>query len=210
MEAYELARANMVKSQILPQNIRNELLVEIISKTPRQIFIPEERQGIAYMDEAVMVGGGRYIMPPMVFAKMVEVLDIKGNESILDIACGTGYSSVILANLCRKVVAVESNNDLASKAHLNLNKLGVNNVIIIGDRLVDGHEESAPYDIIFINGAIKEVPASLLGQLGDNGKLITIISKARNMGSIVLLKKINGVTSSEDIFDVNLPLIEDF
>lgn len=210
MEAYEIARTNMVKSQILPQNIRNELLVDIISKTPRQIFIPEEKQGVAYIDEAVSVGGGRYILSPMVFAKMVEALDIKGTESILDIACGTGYSSVILAKLCRKVVAVESNNDLASKAHLNLNKLGINNVIIIGDRLVDGHEESAPYDIIFINGAIKEIPSSLLSQLGDNGKLITIVSKSRNMGSIVLLKKINSIVSSEDIFDVNLPIIEDF
>lgn len=210
MEAYELARTNMVKSQILTQKINNEALVEVINTIPRHIFVPEDRQGIAYIDQSIQVGHGRYILPPMVFAKMVEALDIKGAESVLDIACGTGYSSVIFANLCKKVVAVESNTDLASKAHLNLNKLAVRNVIIISDTLADGHEEAAPYEVVFINGAVKEIPQRILSQLAEGGKLVSIISKARNSGAITLFSKINGAVVGTEIFDVNLPVIEDF
>ena len=210
MEAFETARINMVKNQILPSNINNELLVDVIMDIPRQIFIPEDKQGVAYIDGSLQIGAGRYILPPMVFAKMAEALDIKGSESVLDIACGTGYSSAVLANLCKKIVAVESNTDLASKAHQNLNKLGVSNVIIISNTLSRGHEEGSPYDIIFINGAIKEIPQNLFGQLAENGKLVTIISKTPYSGSIIVYKKEKGTISSKEIFDVNIPLIEDF
>lgn len=210
MEAFEIARINMVKSQILPSNITNEVLIDVITEIPRHIFIPENKQGIAYIDGSLLVGNGRYILAPMIFAKMIEALDIKGSESVLDIACGTGYSSAVMANLCKKIVAVESSTDLASKAHLNLNKLGVDNVIIISNSLADGHEEGAPYNIIFINGAVSKVPQGLFNQLAENGKLITIISKTPNSGSIILYKKTNGAISSSEIFDVNQPVIEDF
>lgn len=210
MEAFEIARTNMVKSQILPNNITNSAFIDVIMEIPRHIFIPENKQGVSYIDSSLPVGDGRYILPPMVFAKMIEALNIKGDESVLDIACGTGYSSAVIANLCKKVVAVESSTDLASKAHLNLNKLGVENVIIISNSLARGHEEGAPYNIILINGAVKEVPAKLFDQLADNGKLITIISKTPNSGSIVIYSKVSGVTSSREVFDVNLSIIEDF
>lgn len=210
MESFEIARINMVKSQILPQNITNQALVDIIAKTPRQIFVPEEKHGISYIDGSINVGGGRYLLPPMVFAKMVEALNLQNNGSVLDIACGTGYSSAILANFFKKVVAVESNTELASRAHLNLNKLGIDNVFIIGNNLADGYEEAAPYDAIFINGAVKEIPQKLFDQLLDNGKLVTILSYTTYSARVVVFTKINGKVSGNDVLDINLPIIEDF
>ena len=210
MEAFEVARINMVKSQILPNRIKNGALVDIVMEIPRHIFVPEDKQGIAYIDGSLPVGGGRYILPPMVFAKMIEALDIKGDESALDIACGTGYSSAVLANLCKKVFSVESNKDLASKAHLNLNRLGIGNVIIISNILTEGHEEGAPYNVILINGAVKEVPSNIFNQLAEGGRLVTVVSKTVNSGSIVVFHKINGNISSGEVFDINLPIIEDF
>jgi protein-L-isoaspartate(D-aspartate) O-methyltransferase len=210
MEAFKSARINMVKGQILPNDIKNQALIDVLTEIPRHIFIPDERRGVAYIDGSLLVGEGRYILPPMVFAKMVEALGIKGDESVLDIACGTGYSSAVLANLCKKVCAIESSADLASKAHQNLNSLGIANVIIISNLLAEGHKESAPYDVILINGAVREVPGSLFAQLSENGKIVAILSKAANAGSIVLFNKTNGKISSVEIFDVNLQLIEDF
>ncbi len=210
MEAFDIARTNMVKSQILPNRVLNNNVIETIQNTPRHIFVPDNKEKIAYIDSFIPLDTNRYLLPPMVFAKMLEVIDIKGNENVLDVACGTGYSSVILANLCKNVVAVESNTTLASQAHLNLNKLGIQNVIIIGNELKDGHEESSPYDIIFINGAIKEQPGSLLNQLSENGRLVTIISKGDNYGAIILYKKNKLGIEKEEVFEVNLPVIEDF
>jgi len=210
MEAFETARINMVKGQILPSNITNEALLDVVTGMPRHIFVPDDKRGVAYIDGRLLVGEGRYILPPMVFAKMIEALGIKGSESVLDIACGTGYSSAVLANLCKKVFAIESSADLASKAHQNLNMLGIGNVIIISNILAEGHEEGAPYNIIFINGAVKEVPGNIFNQLSEHGKLVTIISKTPNSGSIVLFKKVGGKIYSDEIFDINLPIIEDF
>jgi protein-L-isoaspartate(D-aspartate) O-methyltransferase len=210
MKDFETARINMVKGQILPNNIANEALIEVVTKLPRHIFVPEDKQGIAYIDGRINVGSGRYMLPPMILAKMVEALDIKGNESALDIACGTGYSSAVLANLCKKVFAIEPHADLASKAHQNLNKLSIGNVIIISNQLADGHEEGSPYDIILINGSVKAVPEKILNQLSENGKLIVIINKTQNLGAAVLFSKKNGLLSSREIFDVNLPPIEEF
>jgi protein-L-isoaspartate(D-aspartate) O-methyltransferase len=210
MEAFDIARTNMVKNQILPSNITNTAFIDVIMELPKHIFIPENKQGISYIDSSLTVGAGRYILSPMIFAKMIEALNIKGDESVLDIACGTGYSSAIIANLCKKVVSVESNADLASKAHLNLNRLGISNVIIISNSLAGGHEEGGPYDIIIINGAVKEVPNSLFDQLTDNGRLVTIISKAPHSGSIVIYTKSAGAISAREVFDVTISIIEDF
>lgn len=210
MEAFEIARENMVKGQISPNGVYNKALTDVILRVPKHIFIPEERQGIAYIDGSIDVGQGRYILPMMIFAKMLEALDIKGVESVLDVACGTGYSSAILANLCKKVVAVESESELASKAHMNLNKIGADNVIIMVNPLADGHETSAPYDIIVVNGAVKEVSQKLFDQLGNGGKMVVVVQDAWNSGKIVLYKKVDGTISCEDIFDVNMDVIVDF
>ncbi len=210
MDFFEIARTNMVKSQLLPNNISNEAFIAVIKEIPRQIFVPENKQGIAYFDGSLWLGDGRYILPPMVFAKMIESLAIKGDESVLDIACGTGYSSAVLAKLCKKIVAVEANTDQASKAHLNLTRLGITNVIIIGNTIASGHEEGGPYNIIFINGAVKKVPQNIFNQLADGGKLVTILSKTPNSGNIVVYNKINDEVTCEEIFDISLPVIEDF
>lgn len=210
MEAFETARINMVKSQILPQRITNKLLVEIISDIPRHIFVPEDKQGIACIDGKIMVGTSRYMLPPMIFAKMLEELDLQGNETVLDIACGTGYSSAILSKLCKKVTAVESNSELASKAHMNFNKLGIKNIIIIDNILAEGHQEGQPYEAIVINGAVKEVPKALFDQLNENGKLVAVVSTNSNLGKIVVFQKTNGKVFQNEIFETNLPIIEDF
>lgn len=210
MEAFEAARINMVKSQILPQRISNKLLVEIISDIPRHIFVPEDKQGIACIDGKILVGNGRYLLPPMIFSMMLEALDLQGNETVLDIACGTGYSSAILAKLCKKITALESSSELASKAHQNFNKLGIKNIIIINNILSEGHREGSPYDAIVVNGAVNEIPEELFEQLNENGKLVAIISKEANLGKIVVFTKKSGKISNNEIFETNLPIIEDF
>lgn len=210
MDYFSTAKTNMIKSQLLPNKIGGGPLIKAMEETPRHIFTKEEHQTIAYFDGKLDLGNGRYILPPMVFAKMVDALSLHSSAKLLDIACGTGYSSAILSRLCHKIVAIESQNNLAAKANQNLNLLGINNVIIISSQLKLGQEDNAPYDAILINGAVKEVPESLLSQLNNNGKLVTLISKSLGFGHIALYSKENGQIKVSNIFDVSLPVIEDF
>lgn len=210
MELFDIARKNMVSGQVLPNGVSNPSVIEVLSRIPRHIFVSDEMQGIAYFDGGLPVGYGRNILPPLIFAKMLEAMEITGGESVLDIACGTGYSSAVLANLCKKVVAVESESELASKAHLNLNKIGVDNVIIMVNPLAIGHETGAPYDAILINGAVKEIPEGLFAQLGENGRLVVVIADDDNSGKIMLYKKDHGSIIATEIFDVNVTPIADF
>lgn len=200
----------MVKGQVLPNKITDSSLIQAILETPRHNFIPEKFQGVSYIDETIPLGKNRFNLSPIVLSRMLQELNIKKSDSVLDIACGSGYSSAILSHIAKKVIAVESDSDLASKAHLSLKRMNIDNVVIISEILSQGHPDGAPYDIIFINGALNEKPDSLIAQLGESGRLAVVIKKSRHMGIATLFRRIDGIIVEEELFDADVPLIADY
>ena len=178
----------MLLSQVYCHNIKCQALLDALAQTPRDLFVAAPYQDIAYIDGYVPIHATRFLMPCEIFAKMVDKADLSVNDHVLDIACASGYSTAILSSLCKNVVGLESTSDCATKAKCNLMKLTRDNAIILSGQLEDGHPESGPYQVIFIQGAVDEIPNAIKKQLAHGGKLITLI---RHDNGLCYLSKIS-------------------
>jgi len=165
----ESARFNMVEAQIRPADVTDERILAAMSAVPREKFVPGSARALAYADVPVPVAQGRYLLDPRSFAKLAQLAEITAGDRILDVGPGTGYSSAVLARLGAEVVAVEQDADLVRIAsELLANPVG--KVELVQGGLVEGFKSKAPYDVIFINGAIEQVPDTLLAQLAEGGR----------------------------------------
>jgi protein-L-isoaspartate(D-aspartate) O-methyltransferase len=202
-------RANMVAAQIRPNDVTDARIREAMLTVPRERFVSDGFAPVAYMEGYIPVGPGRVLLDPRSFAKLLQLAEVRPSDRVLDVACGTGYSTAILALLGREVVAVEDNKDLAARTSANLAVLGLTNARVTGGSLVSGCPGEAPFDVIFLNGAIECEPKELLGQLGDGGRLVAI---ARNgaAGHAVVYLNHQGAVGERSAFDACVPVLPGF
>lgn len=180
MPIAQQARKNMVDCQIHTNKVESEQVLAALQSTPREDFVPDRFHGVAYLDEDLPIGEGRYLMEPMVFAKLLQLADINDSQKVLVIGAGTGYAVAVIAQLAREVIGLEDNINLISAAQANLKKLGINNASFVKAELTEGADRQKPYDLIFINGAVEEIPAAIYAQLKDNGHIITVKADENN------------------------------
>lgn len=200
----------MIKGQILPNKIVDLAIIKSMQEIQRHNFIPEHFKHIAYCDEHIKIGKERYALSPVVFAQMLQAVGINENDSVLDVACGNGYSAAVLAKLAKKVVAIESDSELASKANQLLKSINLGNTIILNNKLSYGCPESAPYDVIFINGTLENKPQSLIEQLKDGGRIVLVLKKNNFVGVVTVFTKHNDKTTQLELFDAMVPVLHDF
>jgi protein-L-isoaspartate(D-aspartate) O-methyltransferase len=186
------AQKNMILGQVLPHRVTDPKLLAVLARIPRKLFVPEAFEGIACIDGQVPLGYNRYLISPHIFSALLDRASIKDTDSVLDIGCGTGYSTAVIAHLARKVVGLESNSDLASKAHTRLNKLHIENGIIMTGSLTNGHGDGGPYDVIIINGSIDCKPESLFEQLALGGRLVCVFSHTLHHGTLTCFSRQKG------------------
>jgi protein-L-isoaspartate(D-aspartate) O-methyltransferase len=211
----EAARFNMVESQIRPNKVRSERLLDAFSGLPREMFVPSMLAGIAYIDKDLPVADGRYLLEPMVLARLLEEGGIRPNDRVLDIAPATGYSTALLAQLAREVVAVENEAALAGQAMENLARLGIGNASVKQGPFADGWRGNAPYDVILVNGSAEFVPEELMAQLAEGGRLLIVMrefgpARIAHKGEARLYEKIRGAVSHRALFDANVRPLADF
>lgn len=210
MMDYKTARKAMVDCQIRPSDIMNTALINTMLEIPREIFLPNAKKSIAYIGEHIDLGSGKYMLDPRIFAKMIEALDLQPTDYVLDIGCTTGYSTAVLGNLVQTVVAVDSSHDFTSLTETNTKLLNLNNCVFTTSDLSKGCAQYAPYDAIFINGAIANTPQALLEQLcPEKGRLVTI--SANSDGSYCTLwRRKQDSFSSQRLFDAIAPILPEF
>jgi len=206
---FALARRNMVEGQIRTNKVTDPLVVEALEALPREAFVPEALKNVAYIDEDLTVGTGRILMEPMVLARLMQAAAIEETDLALVIAAATGYEAAAIAKIASAVVAIESDLELHRAAVEHLAEQGADTVSMLKGKLATGHPGQGPYDVIFINGAAGEVPASLLDQLADGGRLVYVKTGA-GTGKAMLVSKIDGVSSETELFDANVPAIPEF
>ncbi len=209
---FEQARTNMVDGQIHTAGVVDDGILNAFLTVPREQFVPEKLKGIAYSDEDIDIGQGRYMLEPITHARMLQKAEVCADDVVLDIGSGAGYSSAILSSLVTTVIAVEHNKRQMDKAVKQWDSQGICNVVLIDDVLTDGNAQHAPYSLIIINGAVSEVPDVLFDQLDNGGRLITIIKKPNSvMGSVTLFRKgENGEVSSMPLFEAGTPFLKGF
>ncbi len=216
MQSSAKIRSNMCKSQLLTCNIHDERVLEAINLVHREDFVPEIYAASAYVDEEIPLCMGRYMIEPLVFCQLLELAEVSPQDRVLDIGCGLGYSSAVLSHLAKKVVALEEHLELVNEARKRLAKYGRENVEVVTSPLMGGVPTQGPYNIIFIGGAIQVIPARLLEQLAEGGRLVSVESVAvrpdarSGLGRLLKITRHNGHFSRMLGHDAAVPLCPGF
>lgn len=213
MADYTDARLNMVDSQLRTSGVTDPRVLDVTQEVPREIFVPAALRPVAYLDGDLRVTGAgetpRFLMRPYSFGKLLELAIIREDDVVLDIGTATGYSAAVLAKLAETVVAVESDEELAGKATANLDTLGITNAAVVTGALEAGYAKGGPYDVIVLEGAVERLPADLLDQLRENGRLVTIFHEdGRSRGRIYTKRR--GTVTFRDAFDGSAELLPGF
>jgi protein-L-isoaspartate(D-aspartate) O-methyltransferase len=211
MTAFEAARTHMIESQLRPNKLTDERVLEAFLRIRRELFVPEQLRPVAYVDEDLPLGHGRYLMEPRVAARLIQAAAPARGDIVLVVGAGTGYEAAVLSRLTRSVVALEENPDLARMARDALVEEGIASVSVVEGVLSEGHRPRAPYDVVLFGGAITEVPAAIIAQLAEEGRLSVVIkSDADGVGRGTIATRIGGVIAHRVIFDASIPLLKGF
>ena len=213
MSEFDQARIVMVDRQIRPSDVTDQRVINAFLDVPREEFLPSNQRALAYMDEDILLSStedNRYLMEPMAMAKLIQLAKISSDDIVLDIGCATGYSAAILSSLCGSVVAVECSEALAGLAGETLTRLSYDNAVVVAGELSTGYVKEAPYDVIFVGGAVDFVPDQLIDQLKQGGRLV-VVEGLGNTGVAKVYTKEAGSTSVLTAFNSavrNLPGFE--
>jgi protein-L-isoaspartate(D-aspartate) O-methyltransferase len=211
MTDFALARRNMVDGQLRPNKVTNAALLTAVGELPRERFLPEALRSVAYADDDVPVGGGRYLMEPMVLARLIQTLQPQPTDRGLVVGAGRGYGAALLARLVKTVTAVESDPGLAAAAAQIAKELALDGIQWVSGKLEQGGPGSAPYDVVLIEGAVRQIPQAILDQMAEGGRLAAIVAGAPGaMGVAQIFVKDGGVASGRPLFEAGTPLLPGF
>jgi protein-L-isoaspartate(D-aspartate) O-methyltransferase len=187
-DPYEFARLKMVRDHIAARGVKDERVLAAMREAPRHLFVREHLRGQAYADYALPIGEGQTISQPYVVARMTDLLDVHADHSVLEVGTGSGYQTLILARLARRVYSLERIGALVRQAIARMRELGVGNVKIQTFDGTVGWSEVGPFDRILVTAGSPEVPAPLLDQLKEGGKLV-IPEGSRDLQHLVVYEK---------------------
>ncbi len=212
MNVFADARRNMVDSQLRPNRVTDPDILAAMADLPRERFVPKAKQGIAYIDEDIEVAPGRFLMEPVVLARLLQALALTSDTTVLNIGCATGYDAALLGRLAGSVVAVESDSALAAQASEVINELAIDNVAVVEASLTDGYPAQAPYDAIFMSGAVDQIPPALSGELAPDGRLAAVIggSEVGVLGRAYLYVRSGDALSGRPLFDAGTRMLPGF
>jgi protein-L-isoaspartate(D-aspartate) O-methyltransferase len=210
MTDYAAARLNMVESQLRTNKVTNEALLEAFLAVPRERFVPPALRGTAYIDEDLPLGNGRYLLEPMVFARLVQLAGVGPQDTVLEIGCATGYGTAILARLARNVVGIDSDQQFVTQAAARLRELAIGNASVVEAPLALGLPNRAPYTVILFEGAVAAIPEAVSRQLGEGGRLMAVVRPGHGVGRATLVARTNGVIAHRTVFDAAAPFLPGF
>ncbi len=208
-------RVKMVDGQVRTTDVTDAALLDAMLAVPREAFVGAGQQALAYIDEDIRIAdgadgsGARYLMEPSPLAKLLQLAEIDAGDSVLDVGCGTGYCAALLSRLAKSVIALESDAGLAETAKAALSAQGCDNVTVVTGSLPQGHAAKAPYNVILIGGSVEEVPAALLGQLAEGGRLVAVEGQG-NAGVARLFFKAGGVVTGRRAFNAAIKPLPGF
>jgi protein-L-isoaspartate(D-aspartate) O-methyltransferase len=206
---YAIARQHMVDSQVRTNKVTDERLIEAIRTLPRERFVPDRARARAYLDDDVEIAPGRYLMEPMVTGRLIQAAGVKPEDIALVVGAGTGYAAALLSRLANTVVALEPEAQLAQRASGVFSELSIDNAIVFEGPLSAGCPKHAPYNVIYLDGAVEQLPTALTSQLADGGRLVGVLLE-QGVGRASLWIKSGSAVSCRVLFDANVALLPGF
>ena len=192
VDEYAAPRNDMVKYQISGRGVSDYNVLKAMRKVPRHLFVPFKYQKEAYNDYPLPIGNGQTISQPYIVAYMTEVTRPDKNKKALEIGTGSGYQAAVLAEIVDTVYTIEIIPELAIEAEARLKDLGYKNIIVKSGDGYNGWIEHAPFDIIIVTAAVKEIPKPLIDQLAEKGHLVIPVGESGALQELILLTRKNG------------------
>jgi protein-L-isoaspartate(D-aspartate) O-methyltransferase len=213
MSGFSTARQNMVDSQVRPSDVTDVGIIDAMRTVPREAFVPQNQRALAYLDLDLDVGEGgpakRFLIKPVVIAKMLQAADIRDTDAVLVVGCASGYLAALVAKLARHVVATECDPSLAAKARDVFAELGIGNVTVKAAAVAEGDSENAPYDVIILNGATEIVPDGLYRQLKEGGRLVGVFAMTQPQRAVIVTRSHDDF-GNRALFDAAIPILPGF
>jgi protein-L-isoaspartate(D-aspartate) O-methyltransferase len=210
MTDFAAARHNMIEGQIRTNKVTDPALLDALAALPREQFVPAERKAAAYIDDDIRLGGDRYMMEPMVLARLLQAAEPTRTEVALDVGCGTGYATALLARLTATAIGLESDGALERTARETLSRLAVDNALVVEGKFAYGYPQRGPYDVILVNGAVTEFPPALFDQLAEGGRLVGVRRAGTGPGAAMLMLKRHGAVAGRTLFEAATPYLAGF
>ena len=209
MSDFATRRTMMVDTQVRPSDVTKYPIIDAMLSVPRENFVPTGLRETAYMGENIDLDGGRVVLEPRTLAKMLDALDIGPDELVLDVACGYGYSSAVIARMAQAVVALEEDESMVGEAQEALMDAGADNVVVHEGRLTEGAQEHGPYDVLVVQGAVAQLPDALISQLKDGGRAAALFMDGA-LGEVRVGYKMDGRMTWRAAFNAGAPILPGF
>jgi protein-L-isoaspartate(D-aspartate) O-methyltransferase len=210
MSDFSTARQKMVDGQVRPSDVTDLRIIDAMLAVPREAFVPESQRALAYLDLDLDVSEAgsakRFLIKPVVIAKMLQAAEIGETDSVLVVGCASGYTAAVVAKLAGRVTATESDRSLAAKANDVLARLGFGNATVRTAAAVEGDEANAPYDVIVLAGATEIVPDRLYRQLKDGGRLVGVFAMSRPQRAMIVTHS-HADFGDRALFDAAVPVL---
>jgi protein-L-isoaspartate(D-aspartate) O-methyltransferase len=210
MSDFSTARQKMVDGQVRPSDVTDLRIIDAMLAVPREAFVPDNARALAYLDLDLDVSEAgaakRFLIKPVVIAKMLQAAEIEESDSVLVVGCASGYIAAVVAKLGGRVTATESDGSLAAKARDVLAKLGFGNVTVRTAAAAEGDETNAPYDVIVLAGATEIIPDRLYRQLRDGGRLVGVFATTRPQRAMIVTHS-HADFGDRPLFDAAVPVL---
>jgi protein-L-isoaspartate(D-aspartate) O-methyltransferase len=206
---YAKARRNMVDCQLRTNRVTDSVVLSAMGTLPRDKFVPVEMRAKSYSDSNLKLSPGRSMMAPMVLGKIFQSLEIGCDDIGLVIGSGTGYAAAVMGQMARAVFALEDDATVSAQAGELCTGLGLDNVVPVTGALEGGWPKEAPYDVIFVDGAVEALPDQLFSQLSDGGRLVAVVISG-GIGRATRYLKRDGGKSGCVMFDAKAHLLSEF
>lgn len=205
---YEIARRHMIEQQLRPWEVLDPVVVDTLYADHREEFVPAAHRALAFADIEIPLGQGAVMLPPKLEAHVLQALAVQPHESVLEIGAGSGHMAALLAARAREVWSVEIDPDLAAQARANLARRGIANVeVVVGDGLA-GAPRPEPFDVIVVSGGVSAIPAVLVDQLKDGGRLLAFVALP-DSAPLMAMRRLTRVgaaaVTTEDLMETVVP-----
>ena len=207
MTAYDAARVNMIERQLQPNKVTDEQVINAFASIRRELFVPDRLRAIAYSDTDLPLGNGRYLMAPMVAARLLQAAEIGRNDNALVVGAGVGYEAALISLLGRNVIALERDAELARQGRAALVEHRIATVNVVDDPQAQASRVRTAYDVILFGGAVAEIPAEISTQLTEGGRMVAVVKADSGPGRAMLTTRTGGVLASRVMFDAATQLL---
>ena len=200
------ARHNMVEQQIRPWDVLEFELLDVLSEVPREYFVLPEHQAVAYADQALPLANGHAMPEPRIVAKMIQALNIKKTDRILEIGTGSGYATALLSRMGQSVLSLDLDGEQQARAQEALGKVGCTNVQLSVANGLKSLANIGTFDVIYVGGGVADVPAELLHTLNEGGRLVVVLGQKRLMHATLISRKGNEYPRKM-LFETSVPAL---